>query len=134
VLAGTMVLRAIAFLFGAGLGKEALGLGDADLMMMAGAFLGWQPVIVAFLVSVVPALLVGLCQLIFRRDNSLPFGPSLAVGTVVTMLCWRWIGPQVQILFFWGEVLVGLAVAGGGFLFFASFALRLARRGREAPA
>ena len=42
--AGMILLRAIKFMFERGLGKEALGLGDADLMMMAGAFLGWQPV------------------------------------------------------------------------------------------
>jgi len=33
-LAGTFFMRGIRFVFGAGLGKEALGLGDADLMMM----------------------------------------------------------------------------------------------------
>ena len=34
--AGMVLLRAIKFMFERGLGKEALGLGDADLMMMAG--------------------------------------------------------------------------------------------------
>src|SRR5262249_34248568 len=52
VLAGAGLPRVIGFLFKAGRGKEGLGIGDADLMMMAGAFLGWQLVIVAFFVSV----------------------------------------------------------------------------------
>jgi leader peptidase (prepilin peptidase)/N-methyltransferase len=56
VLFGTIMLRAVRFLFSMGLGVEALGLGDADLMMMAGAFLGWQPLVVAFFVSVLPGL------------------------------------------------------------------------------
>lgn len=100
LLVGTFLLRAIAYVFGKGLGKEALGLGDADLMMMAGAFLGWQIVVVAFFVSVLPALVVGVFQLLVRGDNSLPFGPSLAVGVMATCLGWRWLGPTVQPLFF----------------------------------
>jgi leader peptidase (prepilin peptidase)/N-methyltransferase len=128
-LAGTLVLRGVAFLFGAGLGEEAMGLGDADLMMMAGAFMGWQPVLVAFLISVVPALFIGVGQLAIRRDNSLPFGPSLAIGVMTTILCWRWIGPQVQVLFFWGEVLLLLAGLGGAMLVGGAFLFRLLRRG-----
>ena len=65
---------------------EGLGVGDADLMMMAGAFLGWQPVVIAFFVGVFPALLFGLTQLMFRGDQALPFGPSLALGVVITLL------------------------------------------------
>jgi leader peptidase (prepilin peptidase)/N-methyltransferase len=130
-LFGTLLMRAVAFLFGAGLGKEALGLGDADLMMMAGSFLGWQPVLVAFLVSVVPALFFGMFQLVVRRDNSLPFGPSLAAGVLATMLGWHWIGPRVQPLFFWPMVLGALAVVGGAFLLLSSYLLRLTRRRGE---
>jgi leader peptidase (prepilin peptidase)/N-methyltransferase len=48
-LAGSLVVRATKWLFETGLGREALGLGDADLLMMAGAFLGWQiPVLAMF--------------------------------------------------------------------------------------
>jgi leader peptidase (prepilin peptidase)/N-methyltransferase len=127
MLAGTLMLRAIAFLFRTGLGKEALGLGDADLMMMAGAFLGWQPVVVAFFLSVVPALFFGVIQLVVRRDNSLPFGPSLAAGVVLTFLCWRWLGPYVQPLLFWEIVLACLALLAAGFMLGASYLLRVVR-------
>src|SRR5262249_3386012 len=45
--AGSLLVRGVRFLAGQALGKEAMGMGDADLMMMAGAFLGWQIVVVA---------------------------------------------------------------------------------------
>lgn len=129
-LVGTLLLRAVGFLFGTGLGKEALGLGDADLMMMAGAFLGWQVVVVAFLLSVFPALLFGFLQLVIRNDNSLPYGPSLSLGILGTYLGWTWIGAldQVRLPFFWGTLLFWVVVAGGGLLFLMAFAMRLLQR------
>jgi leader peptidase (prepilin peptidase)/N-methyltransferase len=66
-LAGTVMLRVVRFVFTAGLGVEALGLGDADLMMMAGAFLGWQPLVVAFFISVGPGLLFALFHAVYNR-------------------------------------------------------------------
>ena len=78
-LVGTFLLRGIGFVFSAGLGKEALGLGDADLMMMAGSFLGWQIVAVAFFLSVFPALVIGVTLLIVRRDNSPAVRPITGV-------------------------------------------------------
>jgi leader peptidase (prepilin peptidase)/N-methyltransferase len=133
-LAGTFLLRAVGFLFGTGLGKEALGLGDADLMMMAGAFLGWQVILIGFFVSVFPALLFGVVQLIARGDNALPFGPSLSAGVMITCLGWRWIGPSpyVQPILFNGLIVVLLIIAGAGILLAMSFALRLLHR--EPPA
>jgi leader peptidase (prepilin peptidase) / N-methyltransferase len=127
-LAGTFLMRAVGFLFGTGLGKEALGLGDADLMMMAGAFLGWQVVLVGFFVSVVPALLFGIIQYLIHRDNALPFGPSLSVGVIATCLAWDVIGPHLQLFLFNGLLMVCLAGAAAGILFVMSFMLRLMQR------
>src|SRR5581483_8158228 len=62
-LAGMAVLRAIRFLFSLGRGIEGLGVGDADLMMMAGSFVGWQAVLVAFVVAVFPGLFFALGQM-----------------------------------------------------------------------
>ena len=127
VLAGTMLLRGVRFVFGLGRGKEGLGVGDADLMMMAGAFLGWQPVVIAFFVSVFPALFMGVVQLAVRGDQELAFGPSLSLGVLITMLAWRWVGPGVSALFFDLTLVSLLVVAGAGFLFVISFVLRLTR-------
>ncbi len=128
LLVGTFLLRSIGFLFGRGLGKEALGLGDADLMMMAGAFLGWQVIVVGFFVSVLPALVFGLVQYLVKKDNSLPFGPHLAMGVIIACLGWKSFGPYVQPLFFWAGLLVGLAVVLGAVMFLSAFALRALRR------
>lgn len=131
-LAGTLLVRAVGFVFSAGLGKEALGLGDADLMMMAGAFLGWQMVVVAFFVSVFPGLVFGLIQMVLTRDNRMPFGPSLAAGVLVTMLCWGSIGPYVQPILFDGVFLGLIVLMGGVMMFLMSLVLRMLR-GRPEP-
>ena len=126
-LVGTFLLRAVGFLFSKGLGKEALGLGDADLMMMAGAFVGWQIVVVAFFLSVFPALIFGIINLSFKNDNSLPFGPSLALAVMVTLLAWQPIGAYVRPLFFMGEIVVAGAIFIGAMMFLFSFIIRLVR-------
>lgn len=122
-LAGTLIIRAVKLLFEIGLGKEALGLGDADLLMMAGAFLGWQPIVLSMFVGACAALAIKLPMLILERirgvasENELPFGPGLAMGVVITWFGWRWIGPSVQFMFF-DIVLLGVVVVvmGGGML------------------
>jgi leader peptidase (prepilin peptidase)/N-methyltransferase len=120
-LAGTFLLRGVKFLFERGLGKEALGLGDADLMMMVGAFLGWQVVLVAFLVGAVVALVFALPLLFLRGENTLPFGPGLAVGTILTWLGWEGFGAVVQPMFFNPYFLLILLVSGALILFLLSF-------------
>jgi leader peptidase (prepilin peptidase)/N-methyltransferase len=125
--AGMLALRAVRFLFGFGRGIEGLGVGDADLMMMAGAFVGWQPVLAAFLVGVFPALFFGIAQIVFRGGQALPFGPSLAIGVVLTLLGWHWIGRYFETIFFWPEALGTLVAVGAVLLLVTSFMLRLLR-------
>jgi leader peptidase (prepilin peptidase)/N-methyltransferase len=131
VFVGSWLLRMVRFLFSKGMGIEALGLGDADIMMMAGSFLGWQPVVVAFFLAVVPALLFGVPQLIFKGDHQLPFGPSLAVGLVATWLGWHWIGPRIQPLFFNLELMLALVAMCGVFLLVSGYLLGWRRSRRE---
>ena len=131
-LTGTLLLRIVKFLFEKGLGKEALGLGDADLMMMVGAFLGWQVVVVAFFIGAVAALLLEIPRRLLGGESMLPFGPGLAVGAVVTWLCWRWIGPELQPLFF-NETLMLIMFCGSGvILFLMALMLRAIRPAAKA--
>lgn len=132
MLVGSFLLRVIRFLFNFGLGSaylerkggEALGLGDADLMMMAGAFIGWQPIVIAFFVSVVPGLLLGLVLLVVYRSGGLPFGPALALGVAITWLSWGWIGPFAQLVFFQGALLGVLFIGMAILMLLASLILR----------
>jgi leader peptidase (prepilin peptidase)/N-methyltransferase len=128
-LVGTFLLRTIGFVFSKGLGKDALGLGDADLMMMAGAFLGWQIIVVAFFLSVFPALLFVIIQMFFKNDGSLPFGPSLALSVMVMSLAWHQVGGFVRPLLFWFELLVFAVIACAGLMFVMAFVIRVIRGG-----
>jgi leader peptidase (prepilin peptidase)/N-methyltransferase len=126
-VAGMVVLRAVRFLFGLGRGIEAMGLGDADLMMMAGAFVGWQPIVTAFLLAIPPGLVFGLATVFFRKRQEMPFGPALAVGVVLTVLFWPWIGRHYAVLFFEPKAILALSVISLLMLFLAAFLLRVLR-------
>jgi leader peptidase (prepilin peptidase)/N-methyltransferase len=134
MVAGMLVLRMIGFLFQLGRGKEGMGLGDADFMMMAGSFLGWQPVVMAFFLSVFPGLVYGILQFVVRRDQALPFGPSLATGVLLALLGWQVIGPQVRLVFFSDSLLLWLTGIGAVLLLLMSGFLRALSRHPEAPA
>ncbi len=71
---------------------EGLGVGDADLMMMAGAFVGWQPILIAFFAAILPGLVLGILQVMLRGNQAMPFGPALAIGVMLTLLTWPAIG------------------------------------------
>ena len=95
--------------------------------------LGWQPAVIAFFAGGMAALVFAIIQAVVYRDNSLPFGPGLAAGTVATMLCWRWIGPRAQLLMFNESLLLFLIVAGLVLMFVAANAFRFARGPQSEP-
>jgi leader peptidase (prepilin peptidase)/N-methyltransferase len=158
IVVGTMMMRAIRFFFGLGMGAEymeaaepaqsenqawlgvrilswvqrvggkALGLGDADIMMMAGAFLGWQLTIVSFIAGIFPALAVGVGQVIFRGNKPMPFVPALALGTMVTCVFWHSIGPNFQPLFFDQMLMTFLAIISCTLMIAGGFGIRMFRR------
>lgn len=81
---GTLVFR-----------KESMGGGDIKLAAMLGAFLGWQAVVIllflAFLVGAVAGVIT-VSSKDGRWDSAIPFGPFIALGSILTML--------------WGDTLV----------------------------
>ena len=64
----------------------------------------------------------GLPQAAVKGHTTLPFGPALAIGVMITCLGWRTIGPQFQFFFFDPTLILALAgvccvlMIGGGFL------------------
>lgn len=79
----------------------AMGFGDVKLMAAIGAFLGWQAVLVALVVSVFAGAIIGLVMLAMKKGNKIPFGPYLAIGAVVALF---WGEPIIQ----WYRGMMGL--------------------------
>lgn len=69
-------------------GKEAMGLGDVKFMAMVGGLLGWDDALLIFLLACLGGSVIGLVIFSITRDRYLPFGPYLALATLVTFL-WR---------------------------------------------
>jgi leader peptidase (prepilin peptidase)/N-methyltransferase len=70
--------------------KDGMGMGDVKLAVILGMWLGWiHPVLPLFalIASSVIGLVVGFGFLLKRgRSDYFPFGPSLAIGTIVVVL------------------------------------------------
>ena len=79
---GVRIFGTIAF------GKEAMGLGDVHLMAAVGACLGWiDPVIAFFLAAFVGVAWAVLARLVGGRlSRAMPYGPFLAVATMMVIL------------------------------------------------
>ena len=96
VLLGYLVGGAVVWfvrVFGSlAFGKEAMGLGDVHLMAAVGACLGWIDATIAFFLAAFVGLAWAMCGAAFgglRRQ--LPYGPHLAVASVLVLLLKPWI-------------------------------------------
>ncbi|MES1241972.1 MAG: prepilin peptidase [Acidobacteriota bacterium] len=68
--------------------EEGLGLGDAKMLALIGAFLGWKAMLVAFFFAVLAGSIVGV--VLMRRSGQgmktrLPFGAFLAFGGLLAL-------------------------------------------------
>jgi leader peptidase (prepilin peptidase)/N-methyltransferase len=70
--------------------KEGMGLGDVKLAVLLGLWSGWiHPVLplLALVASSIIGLVAGVAIMIVRRESrAFPFGPWLALGTIVVIL------------------------------------------------
>jgi prepilin signal peptidase PulO-like enzyme (type II secretory pathway) len=87
-LVGGGVVWAVRILGSLTFGKEAMGLGDVHLMAAVGACLGWIDPTIAFFVAPFFGILwaigsVFLSRLFKREGMALPYGPHLAIATLV---------------------------------------------------
>ena len=133
-LAGAGLTALVRKISAFALGRPAMGAGDVTLMAMIGAFLGWQPTVIAFFIAPPLALLLGPLARRISREVAIPYGPFLALGAIIVMFSWRWIwmfeidisttGPQaiddratafaVRRMFGDGMLLAGLSVVAFG--------------------
>jgi len=68
--------------------RGGMGGGDVKLAAMMGAFLGGPAIIVALFLAVALGALVGIVLIVLRlrtRKQTIPFGPSLAVGALIAV-------------------------------------------------
>lgn len=91
---GIWLFDSIRWLGTLAVGQSAMGLGDAKLAAMLGAWLGWQDLLLSSFLACLLGTLTGLGAIALghlHRRQPLPFGPFLALGAILTL--------------FWGEVL-----------------------------
>lgn len=105
LLVGGGAIWGIRLIGRAALRREAMGFGDVVLMAMVGAFLGWQPTIVAIFLAATLSVPLILCTRLAAWNREIPFGPFLSLGTLVTLLGWKWIWPRVEMYFSLGVLL-----------------------------
>jgi len=94
IVAAASILLLIRFAYLKLRGREGMGLGDAKLMAMLAAFLGFWPAMLAFFVGVVLCAVYALVLLARRRATALsrlPLGTFLCIGGLFAAL----FGPRV---------------------------------------
>ncbi len=69
--------------------KESMGGGDIKMAAMLGAFLGWQKVLLIFMLSSVVGLVVSIALMSvsekLRKERIIPFGPFIAIAAVIAI-------------------------------------------------
>lgn len=65
---------------------ESMGFGDVKLLAMIGAFLGWQKALFTFFVAPFFGVVVGLYLLLTKKEHTIPYGPFLSLGAVISLL------------------------------------------------
>jgi leader peptidase (prepilin peptidase) / N-methyltransferase len=86
VLAGGGVMFLMGFFGEMIFRREALGGGDVKLMAMVGAFLGWKLVIIAFFLAPFFGAGVGIFMRIRFNSEVIPYGPYLAIASIISLL------------------------------------------------
>ena len=95
------------------LGQEAMGLGDVTLMAMIGSFLGWQAVVLVFLLAPLAGLTVGVLIMLVSGKTYLPYGPWLSIAAVFVLFRWGWLWELTRATFSDWLSLTVLAGIGG---------------------
>ncbi|MFH1397257.1 MAG: prepilin peptidase [Candidatus Omnitrophota bacterium] len=76
---------------------ESMGGGDVKLLAMIGAFLGWQGAVLTFFIAPFFGLIVGVINLISRKEHTIPYGPFLSLAAVIVLF---WSGPIIRLFLY----------------------------------
>jgi len=69
--------------------KEAMGGGDVKLAAMIGTFLGWRYIIISLFLGFFLGALAGIFLIMSKiksREDTVPFGPFIVLGSFITLL------------------------------------------------
>lgn len=69
--------------------KEAMGGGDVKLAAMIGAFLGWRYIVISLFLGFFLGALAGIFLIMSKiksREDTVPFGPFIVLGSFITLL------------------------------------------------
>jgi leader peptidase (prepilin peptidase)/N-methyltransferase len=64
---------------------ESMGGGDVKLLAAIGAFLGWKAAILTFFIAPFLGAAVGVVNLLFKKDHTIPYGPFLSAGAIISL-------------------------------------------------
>lgn len=87
-----MLLGGGLFYLIAVLSRGGMGGGDIKMMAMVGAFMGWKAVFLTTFIGSLTGSIVGISLMVFKgkgRKTKIPFGPFLALGSVITLFFGR---------------------------------------------
>lgn len=76
---------------------ESMGGGDVKFLAMIGAFLGWQKALLTFFLAPFFGVVIGVVNLITKKDHTIPYGPFLALAALVSI--------------FWGDRIIYFVIA-----------------------
>ena len=89
VLVGGGIILIIGLAGSAIFKKEAMGGGDVKLAAMIGAFLGWRYIIISLFLGFFLGALAGIILILSKiksREDVVPFGPFIVLGSFITLL------------------------------------------------
>ncbi len=64
---------------------ESMGGGDVKLLAAIGAFLGWKRAVLTFFLAPFFGAIIGLVNLIIKKDHTIPYGPFLSLAALISL-------------------------------------------------
>jgi len=87
--AGGVLCFAIGYLGSLAFKKDSMGMGDVKLLILTGVYVGFPGVLCSFFYGILAAAVYILVRMVLRTlrmGETIPFGPFIAIGTLVHVL------------------------------------------------